>query len=95
MFLHIKTAKYLKDYKVEVLFNDGKEGIADLSDALKGKVFEPLKDKEKFSLLKVDKELETIVWENGADLAPEYVYFQAFKNNKELRPLFEKWGYLA
>ena len=73
MFLHITNARYLEDYKVEVSFNDGRKGIADLADALKESMFEPLKNKSVFSRLVVDKELDTIVWSNGADLAPEYI----------------------
>jgi len=94
MFLHIIEAKHISDYKVEVVFNDGKKGIADLSDALNGDIFEPLKDKSVFAQLKIDKELETISWANGADIAPEYVYFQAFKNHPEFQELFKKWGYV-
>lgn len=94
MFLHIVEAKYIEEYKVQVKFNDGREGVADLSDALKGTVFAPLKDRSRFSRLTVDKELETIVWPNGADLAPEYVYFQAFKNESGLQEQFKRWGYL-
>lgn len=45
MFLHIIEAKYLSDYKIEVLFNNGQKGVADLSRVLKGKIFEPLKEK--------------------------------------------------
>ena len=95
MFLHVTSAKYLEDYKVEVSFNNGRHGIADLSDALKGKVFEPLKNKAEFSGLVIDKELDTIVWLNGADLAPEYIFFQAFKNEPELQNKFKEWGYLT
>ena len=36
MILQITEAKYLTDYKVQVSFNDGKEGVADLSDVLRG-----------------------------------------------------------
>ncbi len=95
MFLHVTNATYLTDYKVEVTFNNGRTGIADLSDALKGAMFEPLKNKTEFSCLVVDKELDTIVWPNGADLAPEYIYFQAFKNELALQPQFKQWGYLV
>jgi len=94
MFLHIVKAKYLKNYKVEVVFNNGREGIADLTDALKGPVFEGLKNEKEFSKLQVDSELETIVWPNGADLAPEYVYFQVFKDDPNLQLQFKKWGYI-
>ena len=95
MFLHVTEARYIEGYKVEVSFNDGKTGIADLSAALKGPVFEPLREQSAFSQLRVDEELETIVWPNGADLAPEYIYFQAFRNNPELQQQFKKWGYIA
>jgi hypothetical protein len=58
-------------------------------------MFEPLKDQSAFSCLVVDKELDTIAWSNGADLAPEYIYFQAFKHEPELQEQFRQWGYLA
>ena len=55
-------------------FNDGIEGEVDLEDELEGEVFGPLRDKRKFKSFKVDPILETIVWENGADLAPEFLH---------------------
>ncbi|MCL0078638.1 DUF2442 domain-containing protein [Dehalococcoidia bacterium] len=94
MFLHVTDAKYIEDYRVEISFNDGRNGVADLSDALKGSVFGPLREKSVFSRLKLDKELGTIVWPNGADLAPEYIYFQAFKGEPELQTQFKEWGYI-
>jgi len=95
MFLHIIEAKYLSDYKIEVLFNNGQKGVADLSRVLKGKIFEPLKEKTVFAQLKIDRELETIVWPNGADLAPEFIYYQIFKDDPQLQILFKQWGYIV
>lgn len=94
MILHIKKINYLGDYRVEVTFNNGKIGVADLSSALTGGVFEQLKNPLEFAKLSVDDELETIAWPNGADLAPEYVYFQAFRDEPELQAQFEAWGYI-
>lgn len=74
MILHVKEAKYHHDYVIWLRFNDGAEGEVNLKDELYGDVFEPLKDLEMFKLFKVDPLLETIVWENGADLAPEFLY---------------------
>ena len=93
MFIFVKDVKYLKDYKIEIKFNDGKKGIVDLKDDLYGEVFEPLKDKNIFSKMKIDKDLETITWENGADFAPEYLYYKSFKNNKNLELQFKEWGW--
>lgn len=74
MILHVKQARYLHDYVIWVRFNDGTEGEVDLSGELEGEIFGPLKDIQKFKSFKVDPVLETIVWENGADLAPEFLY---------------------
>jgi hypothetical protein len=74
MFLHVREAKYLHDYVVWIRFNDGAEGEIDLEPELEGEVFGPLKDKNLFRRFRVDPEIETIVWENGADLAPEFLY---------------------
>ena len=95
MFLHVTQAKYLHDYVVEVQFNDGRTGCADLKDALEGPIFEPLKDVQMFSKLHVDPGLETIVWPNGADMAPEFIFFQAFKADQSLQKQFKSWGYLG
>ena len=94
MFLHVTDANYVEEYKVQVSFNDGRKGIADLSEALKGPIFDPLKEKSIFSKLEVDTELETIAWPNGADLAPEYIYFLAFKDDPLLQAKFKHWGYI-
>jgi hypothetical protein len=74
MFLQVMNAKYLHDYVLWIKFNDGVEGEIDLKDELEGEVFEPLRNLEAFKSFAVDPELETIVWGNGADLAPEFLY---------------------
>lgn len=94
MILHITAAEYLHDYKLAVTFNDGCAGIADLTEALDQGLFKALRNVELFSKLAVDDELNTIAWPNGLDLAPEYVYFQAFRDDPARRAQFEAWGYL-
>jgi len=94
MFIFVEEVKYVEDYKVELKFNDGKKGIADLESELYGTMFEPLKDKSIFSKVKVDKDLETITWENGADLAPEFLYYKSFQNDASLKTQFKQWGYV-
>lgn len=95
MFLHVRAATYLDDHKIDVLFNDGRKGIVDLSASLRGPMFEPLRDQAAFAQITVDPGLQTIVWPNGADFAPEYLYFLAFRDEPELQDRFREWGYLV
>ena len=74
MFIHIREAKYLHDYVIWFRFNNGAEGEFDFQDQLWGEVFEPLKNKDEFIKFKIDPDMETIVWDNGADFAPEFIY---------------------
>jgi hypothetical protein len=71
VFIHITQAKYLKDYKVWLLFNDGVEGEVDLSSELYGSIFEPLKDLSFFQSFTLEG--HTLSWQNGADFAPEFL----------------------
>ena len=74
MILHVVDVKYARDYVIWVKFNDGINGEVDLSAELEGEVFGPLKNEALFKTVKVDPLLQTIVWDNGADLAPEFLY---------------------
>ena len=76
MILHVREARYVRDYVLWLRFNDGAEGEIDLEAELEGEVFAPLKDLSQFKRFRVDPELQTVVWENGADLAPEFLYDQ-------------------
>lgn len=68
------------DYKLRLLFDDGTAGDVDFSSTDWKGVFEPLRDPKYFATVKVDPEAATIVWPNGADLAPETLYQEARKN---------------
>ena len=73
----LKNAEYLDCYRLRLTFSDGKVGNIDLASELWGEVFEPLKDLTIFKSFKVDQELGTVVWPNGADFAPEFLYQSA------------------
>ena len=78
-------AQYRRDYRIWLKFADGVEGEVDLEGELWGEVFEPLKDKTRFAEFALNEELETIVWPNGADFAPEFLY-QKLRPNYTLKP---------
>ncbi|MGB3542697.1 DUF2442 domain-containing protein [Rubrivirga sp.] len=72
-FLHVTNVRYLDGYRLVVSFTDGTEREVDLSDALEGEVFEPLRDEAMFASAYVDPETRTVSWSNGADFAPEFL----------------------
>jgi hypothetical protein len=81
----ITQAEYIKNYEIWIKFNDGIDGIVDLETTIKNdhrEIFRELEDVEQFKRFRVDD--DTIVWENGLDLAPEYLYELAEKRLKKV-----------
>lgn len=70
----VLEVRHVRDHIVWLRFQDGTCGEVDLRESLRGPVFEPLHDIEYFKLVTVDSEIGTIVWPNGADIAPETLY---------------------
>ncbi|CAG1011371.1 hypothetical protein RHIZO_04012 [Rhizobiaceae bacterium] len=70
----VVEARYLGDYKVYLEFNDGRKGVVDLSDELYGEEMTPLRDRNRFSQVYLDKGLATLAWHEGQDFAPEFLY---------------------
>ena len=74
MFLHVKAVSHRHDFILRIEFSDESIRDVDLSEELKGEVFEPLRDPTVFRQVRVNPETQTIEWPNGADLAPEFLH---------------------
>ena len=70
----VKDVQYLSEYKLRLTFEDGTMRDVDLASHLDGEVFEPLKNLTNFKSVHVNPDLDTIVWENGADMSPDFLY---------------------
>lgn len=71
----IRSVQPLEGFVLRLSFDDGTEREVDLEGELWGPVFEPLrKDPELFRQVRVDEELGTIVWPNGADMDPDVLH---------------------
>ncbi|HYP24043.1 MAG TPA: DUF2442 domain-containing protein [Actinomycetota bacterium] len=66
----------LGGYRVALVFSDGHRAERDLGPYLVGPVFEPVRDPDYFRRVRVDAQSGTIVWPNGADLAPDSLRMQ-------------------
>lgn len=68
----------LRHYRLRLTFSDGLVGDVDLSHlGDRDGVFTPLHDPAFFAQVRVDPEIGTVTWPNGADLAPEVLYERA------------------
>ncbi len=74
MILHVVEASWAGGTRLRLAFNDGQCKLVDLRPLLEGPVFEPLWDADYFSQVRLDPVCGTVVWPNGADLAPEALH---------------------
>jgi hypothetical protein len=70
----VKNVSYASEYKLLITFEDSSVRLVDLYPHLDGDVFEQLRDINYFKTVKVSPDLDTIVWENGADISPDFLY---------------------
>lgn len=73
ILLHTEVVEPRPGHRLFVRFNNGVSGEIDLSAELWGEMFEPLRDEALFMSARQDEVMGTVVWANGADLAPEYL----------------------
>lgn len=69
----VTAVEVLRPYVLLLTFSDGEQREVDTEPLLFGAMFEPLRDPEVFAQVRVDEELGTVVWPNGADLSPEFL----------------------
>ena len=74
MNYHVMEARYVGGYVVWLRFRDGTSGEIDLHSVLEGPVFAPLQDPLVFQQFQIHPEFHTLVWANGADIAPEFLH---------------------
>ncbi len=64
--------KPLKNYELEIIFNNGEKRKFDVKPYLEFKAFKELQDENKFKKVKISG--LSIEWENGADICPDELY---------------------
>lgn len=75
MLKDIVAVKPLEGYQLFLRFEDGIEGVVDISQLIQFSViFAPLQDLAYFAQVQIHPELGTIIWQNGTDLDPDVLY---------------------
>lgn len=78
MIHDVVTAEYIGDYRIKLIFDDGKEGEIDFSTYCDlGGVFEKFRDLNFFRDFRVDPDFGVLRWGDDVDIAPETLYAKA------------------
>ena len=76
--VRVTAVEVVREFVVQLEFDDGTERAVDLEPMLWGPVFEPIRtDPSYFRQVRVDDEAGTIVWPNGADIDPVVLHGSA------------------
>ena len=66
----VQSFEIVAPFTLRLRFHDGAEQCIDFSPILAGELFGPLRDPAVFNQVRLDPEVHTIVWPNGADFDP-------------------------
>ena len=66
----VRSIEIAAPYTLHVGFDDGTERVIDFRPVLGGELFGPLRDLALFNQVRIDPEVHTLIWPNGADIDP-------------------------
>jgi len=75
MYLAVNSVHANEDFSLSVVFEDGSEGLLDMKPYLDFGVFRRIGDLDQFKRVRIA--FDTIEWDCGVDLDPEFVHAKA------------------
>jgi hypothetical protein len=78
-------------YSLRVGFNDGSSREIKLEPFLEGEIYGPLRNPDVFAEVKIDPEVRTLVWPNGADFDPAILHDWP-QHEEAMRALAKRWA---
>ena len=72
MYPSVKHVTPTGDYLLSIDFDNGEKGVLDMKPYLDFGIFQRLKERNAFNRVRVS--FDTIEWDSGVDLDPEFVY---------------------
>jgi hypothetical protein len=78
----IKQVKVLADYRLELVFDDGRNGVVDLSDLVGKGVFAAWTNYDVFKQVRIGDSGE-LMWSDQIDLCPDSLYLEATHQRPE------------
>src|ERR1051325_9724476 len=89
--IHFVTAvAVIEPHTLRVEFEDGSAQTINFEAILRGELYGPLRDPILFAQVRIDPEVRTLVWPNGADFDPATLHDWP-KHVEALRQLADQW----
>ena len=66
----VRSFEVVAPYTLQVRFEDDTQQVINFESVLAGELFGPLRDLSVFNEVRLDPEVHTLVWPNGADFDP-------------------------
>ena len=86
----VRSFEIVAPYTLLVRFDDNTEQTIDFRPVLAGQLYRPLRNLELFNQVRIDPEVETLVWPNGADFDPATLH-EWPANEQAFRELARRW----
>ncbi len=86
----VKSFQIVAPHTLCVQFDDNTEQTINLTPVLAGSLYGPLRDLSLFNQVKLDAEVHTLVWPNGADFDPATLHDWP-KYSQELAARARQW----
>lgn len=83
--------KIVGPHRIHVRFNDKTTQEIDFRPVLEGELFGPLTDEVLFNQVRIDSEVHTLVWPNGADFDPATLHDWPV-HEEEFRKMAGRWS---
>ena len=64
------SVKIVAPYSLQIGFDDGTDQTINFQPVLAGELYRPLRELALFNQVRIDPEVHTLVWPNGADFDP-------------------------
>jgi hypothetical protein len=86
----VSSFEKIAPFTLSVHFDDGTSQIIDFRPVLKGELYGPLQEPTLFDQVRIDPEVHTLVWPNGADFDPAMLHNWS-ESGSALKALAEQW----
>ncbi len=86
----VESFEIIGPYRLRVSFDDGSTNEIDFRPVLAGELYGLLQDLALFEQVRIDPEVHTLVWPNGADFDPATLHDWA-QNIEAMRQEAAKW----